>query len=107
MITKLAQFTDIRVALVVGGLSLNVQAATLRTSPEIVVATPVRFMSVFLSFSMLDDMDLLTANWSHVDWQLMYEVISSVHKRQGRRCYRTYAMCTGFTYLTGSHPCRV
>lgn len=42
MITKLAQFTDIRVALVVGGLSVQVQAATLRTSPEVVVATPVR-----------------------------------------------------------------
>ncbi len=42
MITKLAQFTDIRIALVVGGLSLQVQAATLRTSPEVVVATPVR-----------------------------------------------------------------
>jgi hypothetical protein len=41
MITKLAQFTDIRVALAVGGLSLQVQAATLRTSPEILVATPV------------------------------------------------------------------
>eukprot|EP00951_Prasinocladus_malaysianus_P042934 scaffold529123_cov22-Prasinocladus_malaysianus.AAC.1 len=41
MLEKLAQFTDIRAALVVGGLSLNVQAATLRSSPEIVVATPV------------------------------------------------------------------
>ena len=41
MMTNLAQYTDIRVALVVGGLSLNVQAATLRTSPEVVVATPV------------------------------------------------------------------
>ena len=41
MVTNLAQYTDIRVALVVGGLSLNVQAATLRTSPEVVVATPV------------------------------------------------------------------
>ena len=40
MVTKLAQFTDIRAALIVGGLSLNVQAATLRTSPEILVATP-------------------------------------------------------------------
>jgi hypothetical protein len=29
------------VALAVGGLSLQVQAATLRTSPEILVATPV------------------------------------------------------------------
>jgi hypothetical protein len=41
MTQKLAQFTDIRVALVVGGLSLSVQASTLRTSPDIVVATPV------------------------------------------------------------------
>ncbi len=44
MITKLAQFTDVRIALVVGGLSLSVQAATLRTSPEILVATPVRYL---------------------------------------------------------------
>ena len=42
MITRLAQFTDVRAALVVGGLSLQVQAATLRTHPEVVVATPVR-----------------------------------------------------------------
>ncbi|CAL8470679.1 g10221 [Coccomyxa elongata] len=44
MITKLAQFTDIRIALVVGGLSVQVQAATLRTSPEVVVATPGRLI---------------------------------------------------------------
>lgn len=42
MLTKLAQFTDIRLALVVGGLSLQTQATTLRTNPEVVVATPVR-----------------------------------------------------------------
>ncbi len=41
MIEKLAQATDIRGALVVGGLSMQVQASTLKTSPEIVVATPV------------------------------------------------------------------
>lgn len=41
MIEKLAQATDIRAALVVGGLSMQVQASTLKTSPEIVVATPV------------------------------------------------------------------
>ena len=41
MLQKLAQFTDIRVALIVGGLSLQVQAATLRSRPEIIVATPV------------------------------------------------------------------
>lgn len=42
MIQRLAQFTDIQAALVVGGLSLQAQAATLRAQPEIVVATPVR-----------------------------------------------------------------
>lgn len=44
MVTKLAQFTDVRVALVVGGLSLAVQATTLRSNPEIVVATPGRLI---------------------------------------------------------------
>ena len=44
MLSKLAQFTDIRLALVVGGLSLQAQASTLRTNPEVVVATPVRFI---------------------------------------------------------------
>jgi ATP-dependent RNA helicase DDX27 len=42
MIERLAQFTDVRAALVVGGLSLSSQAAALRTSPEIVVGTPGR-----------------------------------------------------------------
>lgn len=42
MIEKLAQFTDIRATLVVGGLSLTAQAASLRSSPEIVVGTPGR-----------------------------------------------------------------
>lgn len=41
MMQKLAQFTDIRAALIVGGLSLSAQAAALREAPEMVVATPV------------------------------------------------------------------
>eukprot|EP00887_Chlorella_sp_A99_P002207 scaffold21.g2207.t1 len=47
MVQKLAQFTDIRVALVVGGLSLQAQAsaaAVLRAAPEVVVATPGRMI---------------------------------------------------------------
>jgi hypothetical protein len=40
MIQKLAQFTDIDAALIVGGLSLQAQAAALRAGPAIVVATP-------------------------------------------------------------------
>ena len=42
MLSQLAQFTDIRLALVVGGLSLQSQASALHSNPEIVVATPVR-----------------------------------------------------------------
>jgi hypothetical protein len=44
MIQKLAQFTDIDAALIVGGLSLPAQAAALRSGPAIVVATPGRII---------------------------------------------------------------
>ncbi|KAL5986032.1 hypothetical protein ACLOJK_028022 [Asimina triloba] len=44
MIAKLAQFTDIRSCLVVGGLSTKVQEAALRSMPDIVVATPGRMI---------------------------------------------------------------
>ena len=44
MTERLAQFSTIRAALVVGGLSSNVQAASLRTRPEVVVATPGRLI---------------------------------------------------------------
>ncbi|KAF8158306.1 P-loop containing nucleoside triphosphate hydrolase protein [Crassisporium funariophilum] len=42
--TKLATHTDIRLALLVGGLSLKSQEATLRTRPDIVIATPGRLI---------------------------------------------------------------
>ena len=42
MTESLAQFTNIRSTLVVGGLSMNVQSAALRSRPEIVVGTPGR-----------------------------------------------------------------
>ncbi|KAG9442652.1 hypothetical protein H6P81_018506 [Aristolochia fimbriata] len=44
MTEKLAQFTDIRCSLVVGGLSLKVQEVALRSMPDIVVATPGRII---------------------------------------------------------------
>ncbi|KAK3139782.1 hypothetical protein QOZ80_5AG0390100 [Eleusine coracana subsp. coracana] len=44
MIEKLAQFTDIRCCLIVGGLSLKVQEIALRSMPDIVVATPGRII---------------------------------------------------------------
>ncbi|EUC66835.1 ATP-dependent RNA helicase DRS1 [Rhizoctonia solani AG-3 Rhs1AP] len=41
---KLGAFTDVRCALIVGGLSLKAQEATLRTRPDLVVATPGRLI---------------------------------------------------------------
>ena len=42
--TKLATFTDITFALIVGGLSLREQEQTLKKRPDVVVATPGRFI---------------------------------------------------------------
>jgi len=61
MSERLAQFTDVRVATVVGGLSLNTQAAALRSRPEVVIATPGRLIDHLRntqSFS-LDDLAAL------------------------------------------------
>ena len=41
---SLAQYTDARAALVVGGLSISAQASALRTRPDIVVGTPGRLI---------------------------------------------------------------
>lgn len=42
--TKLASHTDIKFCLAVGGLSLKVQEAELRLRPDVIVATPGRFI---------------------------------------------------------------
>uniref|UniRef100_A0A0D6QTT0 RNA helicase n=1 Tax=Araucaria cunninghamii TaxID=56994 RepID=A0A0D6QTT0_ARACU len=44
MLEKLAQYTDIRCCLVVGGLSTKVQEVALRSRPDIVIATPGRMI---------------------------------------------------------------
>ncbi|KAJ7963849.1 DEAD-box ATP-dependent RNA helicase [Quillaja saponaria] len=56
MMEKIAQFTDIRCCLVVGGLSTKVQEAALRSMPDIVVATPGRMID-HLRNSMSVDLD--------------------------------------------------
>lgn len=56
MIQKLAQFTDIRCCLVVGGLSTKIQEIALRSMPDIVVATPGRMID-HLRNSMSVDLD--------------------------------------------------
>ena len=50
MTKQLAQFTTIDVALSVGGLDLRLQEAALRKNPDIVIATPGRFVSIHLNF---------------------------------------------------------
>ena len=42
--TKLAQFTDVTFCLAVGGLSVNSQEAELRKGPDVIIATPGRFI---------------------------------------------------------------
>ncbi|CAL1695875.1 unnamed protein product [Somion occarium] len=59
--SKLAAHTDIRFALVVGGLSLKSQEVTLRTRPDVVIATPGRLIDHLRnspSFT-LDTLDIL------------------------------------------------
>jgi ATP-dependent RNA helicase DDX27 len=60
MVCKLAQFTDIRAALVVGGLSLQRQASELRAAPDIVVATPGRIIDHVMN-TMSFELDALSA----------------------------------------------
>jgi ATP-dependent RNA helicase DDX27 len=42
--TKIAAFTDIKFTLAVGGLSLKMQEAELRLRPDVIIATPGRFI---------------------------------------------------------------
>ena len=42
--TKLAQFTDVTFCLAVGGLSNKAQEAELRKGPDVIIATPGRFI---------------------------------------------------------------
>lgn len=60
MICQLAKHTDIRCALVMGGLSLSQQAAELRRAPEIVVATPGRIIDHVMN-TMAFELDTLSA----------------------------------------------
>ena len=60
MICQLAKHTDIRCALVMGGLSLSQQAAELRQAPEIVVATPGRIIDHVMN-TMAFELDTLSA----------------------------------------------
>jgi ATP-dependent RNA helicase DDX27 len=60
MINELAKYTDIRAALVIGGMPLPQQAAELRQAPEIVVATPGRIIDHVMN-TMAFELDTLSA----------------------------------------------
>ncbi len=47
VIQDLAQFTNLRSSLVVGGLPTKTQETDLRSRPEIIVATPGRLIGTF------------------------------------------------------------
>ena len=95
MVTKLAQFTDIRAALIVGGLSLSVQAATLRTSPEILVATPASPLpaQAFLWIS----------NITHAASTSLKVPINAMDSMSG--VPQGFGCCTGFTCRSGCASC--
>ena len=58
---QLSRFTDVRLALIVGGLSLKAQEAELRTRPDIVVATPGRLIDLLRNAASvgLDELEIL------------------------------------------------
>ena len=58
---QLGRFTDVRFALVVGGLSSKLQEADLRTRPDIVVATPGRLIDLLRNSPSvgLDELEIL------------------------------------------------
>ena len=58
---QLARFTDVRYAIVLGGLSLKTQEAELRSQPDIVIATPGRLIDLLRNSPSvsLDDLEVL------------------------------------------------
>lgn len=58
MMGQLAQFTDVRSTLVVGGLSIKEQEAELRARPDVVICTPGRMIDHLRNSSAVDVDDL-------------------------------------------------
>ena len=58
---QLARFSDIRLSLIVGGLSVKLQEAELRTRPDIVLATPGRLIDLLRNAlgTSLDELEIL------------------------------------------------
>ncbi|KAI8883890.1 P-loop containing nucleoside triphosphate hydrolase protein [Backusella circina FSU 941] len=91
-ISKMALFTDIRVAAIVGGMSIQKQERLLRNKPDIVVATPGRFWELFsnndeymnmlkhIKFLVLDEADRMLEKGHFEELTKLLETFSS--KRQ-------------------------
>ncbi|KAK4557420.1 hypothetical protein RGQ29_007253 [Quercus rubra] len=80
MIEKLAQFTDIRCCLVVGGLSTKVQEAALRSMPDIVVATPGRMIDHLRNSMSVDLEDLAVLILDEADRLLELGFSAEIHE---------------------------
>ncbi|XP_062112876.1 DEAD-box ATP-dependent RNA helicase 28 [Humulus lupulus] len=80
MIEKLAQFTDIRCCLIVGGLSTKVQEAALRSMPDIVVATPGRMIDHLRNSMSVDLEDLAVLILDEADRLLELGFSAEIHE---------------------------
>ncbi|XP_057965643.1 DEAD-box ATP-dependent RNA helicase 28-like isoform X2 [Malania oleifera] len=80
MIGKVAQFTDIRCCLVVGGLSTKEQEAALRSMPDIVVATPGRMIDHLHNSMSIDLEDLAVLILDEADRLLELGFSSEIHE---------------------------
>ncbi|XP_030528216.1 DEAD-box ATP-dependent RNA helicase 28 isoform X1 [Rhodamnia argentea] len=80
MIEKLAQFTDIRCCLIVGGLSTKVQEVALRSMPDIVVATPGRMIDHLRNSMSVDFEDLAVLILDEADRLLELGFSAEIHE---------------------------
>ncbi|KAF3452509.1 hypothetical protein FNV43_RR02942 [Rhamnella rubrinervis] len=80
MVEKLAQFTDIRCCLIVGGLSSKMQEAALRSMPDIVVATPGRMIDHLRNSMSVDLEDLAVLILDEADRLLELGFSAEIHE---------------------------
>lgn len=80
MVQKLAQFTDIRCCLVVGGLSTKTQEAALRSMPDVVVATPGRMIDHLRNSMSIDLDDLAVLILDEADRLLELGFSAEIHE---------------------------
>ncbi|TYJ34882.1 hypothetical protein E1A91_A05G198500v1 [Gossypium mustelinum] len=80
MIEKLAQYTDIRCCLIVGGLSLKAQETALRLMPDIVVATPGRMIDHLRNTMSVDLDDLAVLILDEADRLLELGFSAEIHE---------------------------